>query len=47
MMTRTFSRFAAIAAFVLAASAAHAAELRSAVTVSGETVTLGDIFDNA
>ena len=47
MMTRMFSRLAAIAAFVLVAGAVHAAELRSAVTVSGETVTLGDIFDNA
>lgn len=47
MMTRMFSRLAAIAAFVLVAGTVHAAELRPAVTVSGETVTLGDIFDNA
>lgn len=46
-MTRIFSRLAAIAAFVLVAGAVHATELRPAVTVSGETVTLGDIFDNA
>lgn len=46
-MIRLYSRLAAIAALVLVAGAAHAAELRPSVTVSGETVTLGDLFDNA
>ncbi|MDX5367314.1 MAG: flagellar basal body P-ring formation chaperone FlgA [Alphaproteobacteria bacterium] len=47
MMIRIFSRLAAVAALVLLVGAAHAAELRPAVTVSGETVTLGDLFDTA
>lgn len=40
-------RIASIAAAILFAGAAHAAELRPAVTVAGDTVTLGDLFDDA
>lgn len=47
MSARIASLFATLAASALLAFAANAAELRPAVTVSGETVTLGDVFDNA
>lgn len=48
-MTLMSPRIATLAFLVATglASAAAAAELRPAVTVSGETVTLGDIFDDA
>lgn len=36
-----------LAAAALLSGAAHAAELRPAVTVAGDTVTLGDLFDDA
>ena len=50
MTIHMLSRLAAVAAAIalaLAAGAAYAAELRPAVTVSGDTVTLGDLFDDA
>jgi len=46
VMSPRIATLALLAAMGLA-SAASAAELRPAVTVSGETVTLGDIFDDA
>lgn len=45
-MTRLLPLLAA-ATFVALAGTASAADLRSAVTVSGPTVTLGDLFDDA
>ncbi|MEQ8327000.1 MAG: flagellar basal body P-ring formation chaperone FlgA [Parvibaculum sp.] len=36
-----------LAAAALLSGAAHAAELRPAITVAGDTVTLGDLFDDA
>ncbi|HEX7777217.1 MAG TPA: flagellar basal body P-ring formation chaperone FlgA [Parvibaculum sp.] len=46
-MTRSFVPAIAILCAAVCASAASAAELRSEVTVTGATVTLGDIFDGA
>lgn len=47
MFMRIVSAVTALAASTFLAFAASAAELRPAVTVSGATVTLGDLFDNA
>src|SRR5690606_41999790 len=47
MSMRIASAFTTLAASALFAFAASAAELRPAITVSGATVTLGDLFDNA
>ena len=47
MYARTASFLATVAAVASFACAAGAAELRPAVSVSGATVTLGDLFDDA
>ena len=47
MSMRIASAFTTLAASALFAFATSAAELRPAITVSGATVTLGDLFDNA